>query len=72
MECLGSMAVNGDESDFLQYTRGWLVKINRGGLFEVNDLAYQFSKKSKSTSKTNFSFSYSPHLSLYQEIPRQK
>ena len=45
MECLGSMAVNGDESDFLQYTRGWLENINRGGLFEVNDLAYQLFKE---------------------------
>ena len=41
MECLGCMAINGDESDFLQYTRSWLEKVNRSGLFEVNDLAYQ-------------------------------
>ena len=37
--------MNGDESDFLQYTRGWLEKINRGRLFEVNDLAYQLFKE---------------------------
>jgi hypothetical protein len=45
VKCLSSMAVNGDESDFLQYTRGWLEKVNRGGLFEVNDLAYQLFKE---------------------------
>ena len=45
MECLGSMAVNGDESDFLQYTRSWLENVNRSGLFEVNDLAYQLFKE---------------------------
>ena len=45
IECLSSMAINGDESDFLQYTRGWLEKVNRGGLFEVNDLAYQSFKE---------------------------
>ena len=39
--------MNGDESDFLQYTRSWLQNINRGGLFEVNDydLAYQLFKE---------------------------
>ena len=45
VECLSSMAVNGDESNFLEYTRDWLVKINRGGLFEVNDLAYRLFKE---------------------------
>ena len=45
VECLISMAVNGEESDFLQYTRSWLDKVNRGGLFEVNDLAYQLFKE---------------------------
>ena len=45
VECLSSMAVNGEESSFLEYTRDWLVKINRGGLFEVNDLAYQLFKE---------------------------
>ena len=45
IECLGGMAVNGDELDFLQYTRSWLEKVNRGRLFEVNDLAYQLFKE---------------------------
>ncbi len=45
VECLSSMAVNGDESNFLEYTRDWLVKINRGGLFEVNDVAYCLFKE---------------------------
>lgn len=40
IECLGSMAVNGEESTLLEYTTNWVSKVNRGGLFEVNDTAY--------------------------------
>ena len=39
-ECLLSMSVNGDESDLMEYTRSWTLLVNRGGLFEVNDLTY--------------------------------
>lgn len=45
VECLGAMAVNGDESSFLNYTLEWGRIINRGGLFEINDNAYQLFKE---------------------------
>ena len=39
IECLGEMAVHSDvgSEDFLSYTREWLEKVNRGGLFPLND-----------------------------------
>ena len=40
IECLSSMAVNGEESTLMEYTRKWCMLVDRGGLFEVNDTAY--------------------------------
>ena len=40
VECLTSMAVAGDDSSFYEYTRKWTRQVNRGGLFEVNDMCY--------------------------------
>ena len=40
VECLSAMAVNGEESSLLDYTRNWVLQINRGGLFEINDMTY--------------------------------
>ena len=40
VECLGSMAVNGEEGSFYEYTTEWVRIVNRGGLFELNDTAY--------------------------------
>ena len=45
MECLSTMAVNGDESSFLSYTLEWNRTVNRGGLFEVNDETYRLFKQ---------------------------
>lgn len=45
IECLSSMGVNGDESDIMEYTRKWTMEVNRGGLFEINDLTYTFFKE---------------------------
>lgn len=39
MECLSGMAINGEESSFLEYTTEWVHRVNRGDLFEVNDTA---------------------------------
>ena len=39
---LDRLAVNGTDSSFLEYTKAWTKAINRGGLFQVNDSAYQF------------------------------
>lgn len=45
VECLSSMAVNGEESSFLDYTSEWVHKVNRGGLFEVNDTAFSLFRE---------------------------
>ena len=44
VECLGNMAVAVDDvdDDLLTYTRVWLEKVNRGGLFPLNDKTLQF------------------------------
>ena len=40
VECLSSMAINGEEGSFLEYTTEWVSEVNRGGLFEVNDTIF--------------------------------
>ena len=45
VECLSSMAVNGEEGSFLEYTTQWVSKVNRGGLFEVNDNICFYSER---------------------------
>ena len=54
IECLGEMAVQNkhDDDDFLAYTRQWIDKVNRGGLFPLNDGTFQFA------SKRRFRFSF--------------
>lgn len=44
IECLSSMSISGDESDLMEYTRKWTMEVNRGGLFEINDLTYTLFK----------------------------
>ena len=44
-ECLNSMAINGDESSLQAYTLEWSKKVNRGGLFEVNDETFRFFRE---------------------------
>ncbi len=39
---LDCMAVSGEDSSYLEYTKEWIKAIDRGGLFKVNDSAYQF------------------------------
>jgi len=39
------MAVAGDQSSFLDYTKQWVSRINRGGLFQVSDDTYMFFKE---------------------------
>jgi hypothetical protein len=36
VECLGNMAINGEESSLIVY----ICLCNRGGLFEINDISY--------------------------------
>ena len=40
VECLSSMAVNGEESSLMEYTSKWISLCNRGGLFDVNGTCY--------------------------------
>ena len=40
VECIDSMHVVGPASSFLDYTREWIDKVNRGSLFYVSDNAY--------------------------------
>ena len=42
VECLGEMAVDGAESEFLMYTKRWIEKVNHGGLFPLNDMSFIF------------------------------
>lgn len=45
VECLSNMSINGDESNLMEYTRMWTMQVNRGGLFEINDLTYTLFKE---------------------------
>lgn len=40
IECLSNLSINGDESSLMEYTRKWTMEVNRGRLFEINDMAY--------------------------------
>ena len=44
-ECLTAMAVNGEESSVLKYTKKWICLVNRGGLLEINDTISSFLKQ---------------------------
>ena len=39
---MGDIAVEGEGSDVLVYTRKWLDQVNRGGLFPLNDSTFTF------------------------------
>ena len=40
VECLANMSVEGPESSLLDYTKEWMARINRGGLFDISDEGY--------------------------------
>lgn len=44
-ECLNLMAVQGDDSSLQAYTAEWIQLVNRGRLFEVNDLTFQLFRE---------------------------
>ena len=44
-ECLMGMAVNGDDSSLNAYTAEWTKLVNRGGLFEINDLCFELFRE---------------------------
>ncbi len=35
--CLSEMKVDGEGSNVLEYTRVWIEKVNRGGLYPLNE-----------------------------------
>ena len=39
---LDRLAVDGEDSTYLEYTKKWVKAVNRGGLFKVNDKTYRF------------------------------
>ena len=41
VECLSNMQNEGSSSSLLDYTKEWVEKVNRGGLFDVSDEAYR-------------------------------
>lgn len=41
VECLGNMHSEGPTSSLLDYTKEWVEKVNRGGLFDISDEAYR-------------------------------
>ena len=45
IECLSNMSVQDDESSLMEYTRKWTLQVNRGGLFEINDMTYNLFKE---------------------------
>lgn len=40
VECIDQMYADGPSSSLLEYTREWVDRVNRGGLFDVSDAAY--------------------------------
>ena len=45
IKCLSNMSVQGDESSLMEYTSKWTLQVNRGGLFEINDMTYNLFKE---------------------------
>ena len=44
VECLSHMAIDGEDTSFLDYTKVWTRAVNWGGLFDVNDGTFLFFK----------------------------
>ena len=41
VECMSHMAMDGNDSSLMDYTKEWAKKINCGGLFELSDNTFQ-------------------------------
>jgi hypothetical protein len=50
--CLGNMAVTNEETDFAEYSSEWFHKVNRGGLFPINETLTFFIAVEKVTRVT--------------------
>ena len=44
VECLSNMACSGQESSFHDYAMEWMASVDRGGLFYINNSAFQLFK----------------------------
>ena len=66
VECIDHMRADGPTSSLLEYTREWVDKVNRGGLFDVSDEAYylfiaiETAMQERLTSHLQSSFSLTP------------
>ena len=64
IECLGNMAVNGEDSTLLEYTTQWVSKVNRGGLFEINDMAYLLFREIENNLRDKLTYQLHPSSAL--------
>ncbi len=51
-ECLGDMSVGSGSSDFLEYTKEWMSRVNRGGLFPLNNQTFLLFSEIERTART--------------------
>lgn len=70
VECLHSLAVNGEESSLMEYTREWCLKVDRGGLFEVNDTAYVLFRTLELNVRKHLIISFSKGSTLEEKNKR--
>ena len=54
VECLGELAVSSGQEDFQEYTRECMEKVNRGGLFPLNNTTFSLLCPSKNESRFFF------------------
>ena len=53
--CLGNMAVSSenDDASFSQYTSEWFNRMNRGSLYQVNDITFSFFLAMEKVTRSN-------------------
>lgn len=54
MDCLLSLSADSDDDEstdtsFYEYTKRWIEVVNRGGLFETNEVSYMLFRAIEST-----------------------
>ena len=65
------MAVNGEESTLMEYTRKWCLLVDSGGLFEVNDTAYSLFLVIELRVRKQLMITFNRGSSLDEEDQRQ-
>ena len=56
--CLGNMAVAGDETDYTECTSEWFRRVDRGGLFPVNDETLTFFAAIEKVTRQHLPYQY--------------